>query len=678
VSTSGMTIMKIKTQFIALASATGVVMAGLVVSLWEYAGAADDVTRAYDQKYQSYVLADGFRQSSDDLTRMVRTYAETGDPAFKDQYNAVIEIRNGTRPRPEGYERIYWDFVAGGVAKPRPDGPAVSLHDLMKQAGFTDEEFGLLDEAGKRSDALIKLETEAMTLVDNAATLGPQAREKATRMLNSPDYHKFKANVMQPVDTFFEKMEARTQSVIDEANGRAGLCWTLIVTAMSALALMFSIVGYVTFRRIIGGMSRLGASMGLVADGQLDTEIVLARNNDEIGDMGKALEVFRQSAIANRRLEEEAVEGRKRAEAERIAMQEKAEADAAERLRVATSGLAAGLKRLAAGDLAFQIDEIFAPDFEPLRHDFNQSVAQLATTLSDISNAISTLDNGTREIAAGTDDLSKRTEQQAASLEETAAALDEITVNVANSSKRTEEARSVAGQANHAAAQSAEVVSYAEEAMRKIEESAQQISNIIGVIDEIAFQTNLLALNAGVEAARAGEAGKGFAVVAQEVRELAQRSAQAAKEIKELIHNSSTEVDNGVKLVRDAGSALKTISGFIIEINTHMESIATSAKEQSVGLAEVNTAVNAMDHTTQQNAAMVEESNAASNTLATEAVRLRDLVGRFRLAGMPAAKAASGQAARPQASPARTLGRKVAAAFSGNAALDTRAEWQEF
>ena len=676
-STSGMTIMKIKTQFIALASATGVVMAGLVVSLWEYAGAADDVTRAYDQKYQSYVLADGFRQSSDDLTRMVRTYAETGDPAFKDQYNAVIEIRNGTRPRPEGYERIYWDFVAGGVAKPRPDGPAVSLHDLMKQAGFTDEEFGLLDEAGKRSDALIKLETEAMTLVDNAATLGPQAREKATRMLNSPDYHKFKANVMQPVDTFFEKMEARTQDVIDEANGRANLCWLLIVTAMSALALMFALVGYVTFRRIIGGMSRLGASMGLVADGQLDTQIDLARNNDEIGDMGKALEVFRQSAIANRRLEEEAAEGRNRAEAERITMQERAEANAAERLRVATSGLATGLRRLASGDLAFQINETFAPDFEPLRHDFNQSVAQLSTTLSDISNAISTLDEGTREIAAGTDDLSKRTEQQAASLEETAAALDEITVNVANSNKRTEEARGVAGKANHAAAQSAQVVSHAEEAMRKIEDSAQHISNIIGVIDEIAFQTNLLALNAGVEAARAGEAGKGFAVVAQEVRELAQRSAQAAKEIKELIHNSSSQVDIGVKLVRDAGSALKTISGFIIEINTHMESIASSAKEQSVGLAEVNTAVNAMDQTTQQNAAMVEQSNAASNSLATEAVRLRDLVGQFRLASMPAAKAPSAKAAREQDSPARALGRKVAAAFSGNAALDTRAEWQE-
>jgi hypothetical protein len=209
--------------------------------------------------------------------------------------------------------------------------------------------------------------------------------------------------------------------------------------------------------------------------------------------------------------------------------------------------------------------------------------------------------------------------------------------------------------------------------MRKIEESSQQISNIIGVIDEIAFQTNLLALNAGVEAARAGEAGKGFAVVAQEVRELAQRSAQAAKEIKGLIQNSSAEVGTGVKLVRDTGSALKTISGFIVEINTHMESIATSAKEQSVGLAEVNTAVNAMDQTTQQNAAMVEQSNAASNTLANEAVRLRELVSQFRLEGASAARAGGLRTARSAdsavASPARTLGRKVAATFSGNGGI---------
>ncbi|KQU83875.1 hypothetical protein ASD00_33780 [Ensifer sp. Root31] len=199
--------MRIKNQFIVLASATGVVIAGLVGSLWEYDGAAKDVTKAYDQKYRSYLLADGLRQSSDDLTRLVRTYAETGDASFKNQYNAVVEIRNGTRPRPEDYHRIYWDFVASGETKPRPDGVAISLNDLMKQAGFTDEEFALLDEAAKRSDALIKLETEAMDLVDHVATLGLTAQRKATQMLNSPDYHRYKAEIMKPVDTFFVKGE---------------------------------------------------------------------------------------------------------------------------------------------------------------------------------------------------------------------------------------------------------------------------------------------------------------------------------------------------------------------------------------------------------------------------------------------------------------------------------------
>jgi methyl-accepting chemotaxis protein len=417
----------------------------------------------------------------------------------------------------------------------------------------------------------------------------------------------------------------------DEIDGLAGR-FAKPIGYVSGLIFLISVVvvGLLT-RRIMRPLPQIAASIKKLACGDTEADIPFANRTDEIGAIANAVEIFRHAAITNKRLEKEAEQSRLLVEQQRVAAQQKAEADAAERLRVATSGLAAGLKQLSAGNLSVQLTETFAPDFEPLRHDFNQSVRQLGAAMADISMAIATIDNGTREIAVGAGDLSKRTEHQAASLEETAAALDEITANVQSSTQRTEEARAVAVRANQSAIRSAEVVSHAEEAMKKIEASSQQISSIISVIDEIAFQTNLLALNAGVEAARAGDAGKGFAVVAQEVRELAQRSAQAAKEIKHLIENSSTEVEGGVKLVREAGDALKTIGVFIMEMNSHMESIATSANEQSTGLAEVNVAVNSMDQNTQQNAAMVEQSNAASSTLAMEAARLRELVNRFEL-----------------------------------------------
>ncbi|TAV66590.1 HAMP domain-containing methyl-accepting chemotaxis protein [Rhizobium leguminosarum] len=403
---------------------------------------------------------------------------------------------------------------------------------------------------------------------------------------------------------------------------------------------------------IANPITGITASMRRLAEGDTGSEIPFADRADEIGSMAGAVEIFRQAAITNKQMAMDAEESRNRAEADRLAAQTQAEADASERLRIATSGLAAGLKRLAGGDLAFQLNETFAPDFEALRHDFNQSVTQLGSTLRAISESIGTIDEGTREISSGASDLAKRTEQQAASLEETAAALEEITANVSNSSKRTEETRTVATEANRSAGVSAEVVSHAEEAMERIETSSQQISNIISVIDEIAFQTNLLALNAGVEAARAGEAGKGFAVVAQEVRELAQRSASAAKEIKGLIQNSSKEVEGGVKLVRDTGQALKTIGGFITQINHHMDSIATSAKEQSIGLSEVNVSVNRMDQTTQQNATMVQQSTAASDSLAQEAQKLRELIAQFRLDDAVSQSSALRSTARTMAQPA--------------------------
>jgi methyl-accepting chemotaxis protein len=295
----------------------------------------------------------------------------------------------------------------------------------------------------------------------------------------------------------------------------------------------------------------------------------------------------------------------------------------------AVDQIAVALERLAANDLSYRMSASIDAQFARVRDDFNSAVQALDETIGAVAMATKNVNAGANEISTASDDLSRRTEQQAASLEETAAALDQITATVGRSAEGAKRASEAASDARVDAAKSGEIVGEAVTAMDGIEESSSQINQIIGVIDEIAFQTNLLALNAGVEAARAGEAGRGFAVVAQEVRALAQRSADAAKEIKVLIANSSAQVDRGVKLVGETGRALTSIAGKVSEIDTLIREIAQSSREQATGLGEVNVAVNQMDQVTQQNAAMVEEATAAAANLRTEAGELERLIARF-------------------------------------------------
>ncbi|MEX0309899.1 MAG: methyl-accepting chemotaxis protein, partial [Tateyamaria sp.] len=293
--------------------------------------------------------------------------------------------------------------------------------------------------------------------------------------------------------------------------------------------------------------------------------------------------------------------------------------------------LGQALQRLSQGDLSSQLSDAFPSDYEDLRLDFNAALDGLHAAMTTVTNNVDSIRSETSEITSAADDLSRRTERQAATLEETAAALDELTSSVRSAAEGADAASKMSEDAQANAEQGGEIARKAVIAMDGIKTSSYEISKITSVIDDIAFQTNLLALNAGVEAARAGEAGRGFAVVATEVRALAQRSSDAAREINTLISTSGEQVRQGVELVDQTGTALSAIVSFVAEISDRVAEIATSARQQSAGLNEINAAVNELDHVTQQNAAMFEETTAASHALTGEADALARAVAKFRL-----------------------------------------------
>ncbi|MEB2843058.1 HAMP domain-containing protein [Rhizobiales bacterium RZME27] len=445
-----------------------------------------------------------------------------------------------------------------------------------------------------------------------------------------------------------------------------GIVFAVLVSIGAAIASVF---------RVTRPISAITASMNTLAAGNNKVAIPYAGNTDEIGDMAAAVAVFRDNALERERLEQETEANRSMSERERIAREEQKAREAAD-VAFAVDGLASGLKSLSDGDMTFRLQQPFAGQLDQLRLNFNESVAKLQGALRAVGDNARMIDAGANEIRAAADDLSKRTEQQASSVEETAAALEEVTTAVKDSAVRAGEAGKLVEHTRVGAERSGDVVRQAVAAMEAIEKSSDEIGNIIGVIDDIAFQTNLLALNAGVEAARAGEAGKGFAVVAQEVRELAQRSATAAREIKTLIGASGDKVRDGVDLVGQTGTALEAIVTDVQKINQNVGTIVMSAREQSTGLAEINTAVNQMDQGTQKNAAMVEQTTAASHSLAKQAAELTELLGQFKLdEGRSTVRSAS-PASRPVTSPARAIGARIASAFNGNAAI--KQEWSDF
>jgi methyl-accepting chemotaxis protein len=439
--------------------------------------------------------------------------------------------------------------------------------------------------------------------------------------------------------------EIQTQSIT-----KADTDINMVSAFNAAIAIIVTLMLFAAHQFVVRAITNISGVMGRLASGRLEEEVPYASRGDEVGEMARALAVFKEQALQNRRNEENA--------------------------KHIISVLGQGLENLAQGNLTHRIDQPFPDALDRLRQYFNTAANSLADTINTVKRGSFGIKSGTEEIAQASDNLSRRTENQAANLEETAAAVAEITSTVKKTAEGAQHARNMVTAAKEDADKSGVVVKRAVEAMQGIEKSSQEITQIIGVIDEIAFQTNLLALNAGVEAARAGDAGRGFAVVASEVRALAQRSAEAAKEIKGILSTSRDQVQEGVQLVAETGTSLRQIIERVNDINGIVTEIARSAEQQATGLQEVNTAVDQMDQVTQQNAAMVEEATAATRTLTQQSTELAQIVSRFTTAA--SAMIAQAEEARDAHKPVRPAPARKKMAAAGGAAKADDAGWEEF
>ena len=593
---------------------------------------------------------------------------------------SVITDRVAPMQQLKAVSDSYSDSIVDAAHKVRGGSytPAKALEQIAQARGTIKDKWGAYRQSKMTAEelTLVKTVEEGLPAADAATDqlVDILKRGDTAALAEFNDHSLYPA--IDPVTGAVGNLVDLQMRVAEEDGVAAAKAAKLSMTIMGIIAAiaaaMLAFASHVVINQVSKPLLAIADAMRRLAGGDNSVEIPGADRHDELGQMAGTVQVFKDNAIAKIKADAEAVEAKERAEQERRAA---GEAAIAREQASVVQVFGAAMEKLAAGDLTYRVSEALAPAYEKLREDFNGSMAKLEQTMGVIVGNAGGIHSGSQEISVASDDLSRRTEQQAASLEETAAALEQITATVRKTAEGAKETREVVVSAKGGAETGGQVVAQAMSAMSEIEGSAQKISQIIGVIDEIAFQTNLLALNAGVEAARAGDAGKGFAVVASEVRALAQRSADAAKEIKALISDSTAKVGQGVKLVGETGQALERIVQDVGRINTLVEEIASAAQEQATGLAQVNVAVNQMDQVTQQNAAMVEESTAASHALSQEATNLSDLMGQFQL-GADHAQPARTRAAPPSRHPVHAAQSRVAQMIATDQVKS--ADWSEF
>lgn len=437
------------------------------------------------------------------------------------------------------------------------------------------------------------------------------------------EFNKAFRDLQTAMDAASVAVEANAKRISEDSERQLSRNSMLFMCLWAGVMLIVAGLILIARQKVIRPLVRLADATEMLAHGRYDVAVPAIGRIDELSVMADALTQFRQASV------------------DKLALQ-KADAEHRKEQAMIVERLGIGLRELADGNVSFQIEDEFSEDYELVRTDFNSALSAMASALRAVAQASETIKIGSGEIAQASRDLSHRTEQQAASLEETAAAMAKITTSVNASAEKARHVNRTVEDTRGDASEGGRVVKSAIRAMDEIEKSSHEINQIINMIDGIAFQTNLLALNAGVEAARAGDAGKGFAVVANEVRALAQRSADAAKDIKALISASARQVETGVKLVGQTGDTLGRIVEKVTEISSLIGDMTTAVDEEALGLCQVNEAVGEMDRMTQKNATMVEESTAAARGLANQAVQLMQLVSNFQIK-VPQPREESGQ-----------------------------------
>jgi methyl-accepting chemotaxis protein len=548
----------------------------------------------------------------------------------RDKLSAIDAIKAGTSD--------FRVFQAVHILSNTPEDMQAAATEMDRQLAIINDNVDMLDKGlkskGSRA-ALATFQADWATMVARSAKTKAQSEQG----LDDPALASFVAEkaVFDRANTdAVELAKAQSKNAkgkMTEALDTYASARLLVILATLAVAGLLVGLLVMLVRSIASPIATVTGALSALSHGNMDVAMAADDRHDEIGDLFGAMTGLRDQLTA-------------------------AERSKTAQTVLIVDSIGTGLAALSQGDLTARVDADLTGPFAKLKTDFNNAMNELGSALSNVAQATSGINSGAGDIRQASDDLSHRTEQQAASLEETAAAMDEITSTVRQTADGANRANSIVGMTRSEAEESGAIVARAVEAMGGIERTSSEISEIISVIDGIAFQTNLLALNAGVEAARAGDAGKGFAVVASEVRALAQRSADAAKDVKSRVMASSEQVNAGVELVSETGKSLQRIIGRIAEISTLVSEIASSAEQQATGLQQVNTAVSEMDNVTQQNAAMVEQATAAARSLAVESDALAQEVARFKLGG-PASALNSRQApARP--APARSAPARAA------------------